>query len=503
MAKRSTAGLIFAIFASHLAVAAPATSNAAARDARQRDVELAQILVSLPGRYVGEAPDPRQPAARVTLHHKIVRIDAPQFGGDAVFYHQISRDDADSATPLQRKIYVFDSATTRSGNSMRSFVFGNGQGSPNIEQDVAAVRALDPAQLMSFPAACVIRWSRDANRSAFVARVRREDCSYDSVAFRQRISPDLTYVLTNDGFAFEDVLYGADGRALFASAGLLPARRTSAEPPPPGTMAAVLAAAGPAQWRRLDPAQTLYMQLPAGRVVIELAADFAPLHAANIKALVRERFFDGLTINRVQDNFVTQWGDADESRPLLHASRRLAAEFTRAWPAELPFTALPDVDGFAPVTGFSNGFAMAGDPTSRRAWLAHCYGALGVGRDNAEDSGNGAELYVVIGHAPRQLDRNIALVGRVVKGMELLSSLPRGTGSLGFYERPDQRTPILSLRVAADLPELERTRLELLRTDSAAFKALIEARRNRRDDWYKVPAGHIDLCSVPLPVRGY
>jgi peptidylprolyl isomerase len=107
----------------------------------------------------------------------------------------------------------------------------------------------------------------------------------------------------------------------------------------------------------------------------------------------------------------------------------------------------------------------------------------------------------VTGHAPRQLDRNIALVGRVVQGMELLSVLPRGTGPLGFYEQPNQRVPIVSVRIAADVPAAERTNIEVLRTDTATFAALVEARRNRQDEWYKVPAGYIDLCSVPIPVR--
>jgi len=107
----------------------------------------------------------------------------------------------------------------------------------------------------------------------------------------------------------------------------------------------------------------------------------------------------------------------------------------------------------------------------------------------------------VIGHAPRQLDRNIAVVGRVVQGMELLSALPRGTGALGFYEKPEQRLSIKSVRLVADVPEAERTNIEILRTDTQAFADLVEARRNRRDDWYKVPAGKIDLCNVPIPVR--
>jgi peptidylprolyl isomerase len=151
--------------------------------------------------------------------------------------------------------------------------------------------------------------------------------------------------------------------------------------------------------------------------------------------------------------------------------------------------------------GFSGGFPAARDPGAGQAWLAHCYGMVGAGRGNEADSGNGSELYVVTGHAPRQLDRNIALVGRVVQGMELLSVLPRGAGPMGFYEQPSQHVPIMSVRVAADLPEAERVPLEVLRTDTATFAALVEARRNRRDDWYKVPAGYIDLCNVPLPAR--
>ncbi len=171
------------------------------------------------------------------------------------------------------------------------------------------------------------------------------------------------------------------------------------------------------------------------------------------------------------------------------------------WTPALPFTRLPDVDGYAPAVGFSNGFPVGGDPAVKQAWLAHCYGMVGAGRSNEIDSGNGAELYVVIGNAPRQLDRNIALVGRVVQGMELLSTLPRGTGPLGFYEKPEQYVPIESVRLAADVPAAERIGLEVMRTDTPTFQALVESRRNRQDDWYKVPAGHIDLCNVPIPVR--
>src|SRR5690606_1363251 len=97
----------------------------------------------------------------------------------------------------------------------------------------------------------------------------------------------------------------------------------------------------------------------------------------------------------------------------------------------LAFDRLPDADGYAPEVGFSNGFPTGRDPASGQAWLAHCYGALGAGRDVEADSSNGTELYVVDGQSPRQLDRNITVVGRVLKGMELLSVIPRGPEPMG------------------------------------------------------------------------
>ncbi|MFO1393749.1 MAG: peptidylprolyl isomerase [Steroidobacteraceae bacterium] len=287
--------------------------------------------------------------------------------------------------------------------------------------------------------------------------------------------------------------------ATLPTAGATPGATEAA--PKPRTMGEILDASKPSDWRPLVAENTLYVQLDSGRVVIELAPAFAPLHAANIRKLVRDRYFDGLPIVRSQDNYVVQWGDPDGKRSLGDASATLPPEFTVAWTPTLPFTVLPDVDGYAPQVGFSDGFPAGRDPKTRQAWLAHCYGMVGVGRGNELDSGNGAELYVVIGNAPRHLDRNIALVGRVVDGMELLSTLPRGTGPLGFYEKPGQYVPVRSVRLAADVPAAERSNLEVIRTDTATFEALVESRRNRRDDWYKVPAGYVELCNVPIVVR--
>ncbi len=269
----------------------------------------------------------------------------------------------------------------------------------------------------------------------------------------------------------------------------------------PLTSAEVLAASAPSDWRTPDPANTLYMELPAGRVIIELAPEFAPHHAANIAALARAHFFDGLSITRAQDNYVVQWGDAESKKPLGDAQRTLAAEFERPLRGLAPFTRLPDPDTYAPQVGFVAGFPAAADPATGRAWALHCYGMVGAGRDNDVDSGSGMELYVVIGQAPRHLDRNITLVGRVLRGMEYLSVMPRGSGALGFYEHPEERVPIRSVQLESEVPPAQRTALQVLRTDTPTFQAYVAARRNRLEEWFKVPAGRIDVCNVPIPAR--
>lgn len=286
---------------------------------------------------------------------------------------------------------------------------------------------------------------------------------------------------------------------VFFSSGVLAAAAAGAASPP--TMADILASTKPTDWRPLDPENTLYVELPAGRVIIELAPDFAPLHAANIKALARAGYFDGLPVLRVQENYVAQWGDPDHRHPNSLAEGQLAPEFDAPVPAHMDFTRLPDGDVYAPEVGFTDGFPVARSARLGRVWLAHCYGMVGAGRDLDVQSGTGAELYVVIGHSPRHLDRNVALVGRVVKGMQLLTSLPRGTADMGFYAKDQVPVDIRTLRVAADVPEAERSHVEVIRTDSRAFAALIEARRNRPEAFFQVKAGRIELCNVPIAVR--
>jgi peptidylprolyl isomerase len=267
----------------------------------------------------------------------------------------------------------------------------------------------------------------------------------------------------------------------------------------PVTVADLLAASPAADWRAPNPEDTLYLELPRGRVVIELATRVAPQHVANVKGLARAHYFDGLAIIRVQDNYVVQWDDPDHHRP-VPAAVRPSVEFTADARAAPRFEPLPDRDLYAAEVGFLDGFPAARDPRTHTLWLAHCYGMVGAGRDNPPES-DATEMYAVIGHAPRQLDRNVSLFGRVLKGMELLSSLPRGSGEMGFYVASEHPVPIESVRIAADLPAAERTPIEVLRTESATFRSVLEQRRERHESWFKFNPGHIDLCNVPLPVR--
>lgn len=271
------------------------------------------------------------------------------------------------------------------------------------------------------------------------------------------------------------------------------------EPAPVRSLGEILEQSPASDWRTVDQNNLIYMQLPQGRVIIELAADYTPLHAGNIRALARAHYWDGAQIVRSQENYVVQWGrDENDPKPMGEATATLAPEFDMPR-AGVRITRLPDPDSYAREVGFAHGFPVASNGV--RTWMAHCTGMVGAGRGDTAESGSGAELYVVIGHAPRHLDRNIATVGRVLQGMEILSTMPRGTGPLGFYETPEERTTITSVRLGSELPAAERVHFEALRTDSASFDAVIESRRFRRESWFLDPVGHINLCNVPLPVR--
>lgn len=264
----------------------------------------------------------------------------------------------------------------------------------------------------------------------------------------------------------------------------------------------IVAAAPPSAWNKIPSDDLLIVDLKGGgRIIVQLAPTFAPVHVANIRALAHARYWDGASVYRVQDDYVAQWGLNDSGKPWPKGvSPKPPAEYQRSLKG-LSIKSLGSQDPYAPAAGFAGGWPIAYSPKGGWANLAHCYGSVGVGRDYSPDTGTGGELYAVIGHGPRQLDRNIALVGRVIDGIDHLSSLSRGTGDLGFYKDKAQYVPIASIHLASEMEGAARPSYEVMDTQSPAFAAYLHLRANRHDAFYIHPAGGVDLCNVNVPVR--
>ena len=277
----------------------------------------------------------------------------------------------------------------------------------------------------------------------------------------------------------------------------------AAAPPPAKklTPTDIVAQMGDEAWRTIPPEDLLVMTLEGGaQVVIQLAPDFAPVHVANIRKMATAGYWQGSTVYRVQDNYVSQWGLGEAERPLPDGVVKVPPhEYWR--PAQgMPFLAIKANDPYSKQAGFSGGWPVA-TYKDGTASLTHCYGAVGVARDLAPDTGSGSELYTIIGHAPRQLDRNIAIVGRVIEGIENLSSLPRGTEKMGFYAKGQVAKPIQSVQLASAMPADARPSFQYLDNMTVGFAHYVLVRMNRDDDFYRVPAGGADICNIPVPIR--
>ena len=251
-------------------------------------------------------------------------------------------------------------------------------------------------------------------------------------------------------------------------------------------------------WQAIPDDEVMVITLKDGRTVhVRLASRFAPAHVANIRALMAARWWDATSVYRVQDNWVTQWGDATDKKPLpASVAPQPAAEFDGQ-----PFTVaqrLTRTDAYSTASGITaDGWPMATDGTT--GWLTHCYAMVGVARDVAPSTGSGAELFTPIGTPARRLDRNYTVVGRIIEGMSTMASMPRSEAKMGFYATEGERTPILSVRLASDMPAAGRPRFEYRRADNPRFAAMIAARENPKPPM--VGSGGVDVCDVPLAVR--
>jgi peptidylprolyl isomerase len=174
--------------------------------------------------------------------------------------------------------------------------------------------------------------------------------------------------------------------------------------------ALLLLALAPA--RAADPENTLYMDVPSGRVVIELRPDLAPMTVAHIKELTRRGFYDGLTFHRVIDGFMAQTGDPK-----------------------------------------GNGSGGSGQNVKAEFNQAHFVrGTVGLARANDPDSGD-SQFFICFKPSPF-LDGNYTIFGQVASGMEHVDAIKKGDANRnGQVTNPDR---ILRMQVAADADKAKK-----------------------------------------------
>ena len=259
----------------------------------------------------------------------------------------------------------------------------------------------------------------------------------------------------------------------------------------------ILAASTPSDWRTLDPENLLYIELERGRVVVALSGELAQDHVAQVKTLAREGFYDGLSFYRVIEGFVAQGGDLFSDRDTGTAAETMKAEFDEPLTDAIVFTPLPDADGYAARIGFVDGLPAGVDAQGAAVWHLHCAGAFAFGRNEGRDTA-ATEFYITL-QPQRYLDRNLTVFGRVVEGMEHVQALRR----VAPAQTPegDLGETIVSIRIAADLPQGERKPLEMLDPSTQTFAAYVEARRNRPEAFFYHRPDYIDICQIPMPVR--
>jgi peptidylprolyl isomerase len=271
-------------------------------------------------------------------------------------------------------------------------------------------------------------------------------------------------------------------------------------------------AAPESDWRDVDAQNLVLIDTKYGQVAVELAPEFAPNHATRRRALVRAHFYDGLSFYRLIDGFVAQGGIGEgtastKDHPLAAADLSkwppLKAEFDRVSRPEPVFTPLGNADLMAPEVGFENGFPTARDPGESREWLVQCPGTFAFARDNGPDTAT-TEFYIVIGQAPRRLDRDLTAFGRVLSGMQYLQKLERGDpdADSGVIADTTKRDPIIRMRIAADVPEKERPGYQVIRTESKIFADAVELRRHPTSPFYfRKPPPMLDICGMPVAVK--
>ncbi len=262
-----------------------------------------------------------------------------------------------------------------------------------------------------------------------------------------------------------------------------------------------LRAAGEPTWRELDPENTVFVEMPAGLVIIELNPAFAPETVKQFKQLAADRFYDGLSFYRVIDGFVAQGGDGSDLGELSNVPL-VDAEFEIDWNEEFSYMQVQSPDMFAPETGFIDGFAVARDSSRNKVWLTHCPGIVAMARNDDPDSSR-TDFYIVIGQAPRYLDRNMNIFGRVVYGMDVVQQIKRGPAAdNGIIQDETKSSRISKMQMLSEIPKEDRLKVYVTDTSNRGFKRLLKDRLNRKQKFFhNKPPRVLDVCQVPIAGR--
>lgn len=253
-------------------------------------------------------------------------------------------------------------------------------------------------------------------------------------------------------------------------------------------------------WRTLDPENTLYIDLAYGRVVLELYPEIAPLHVAQIKTLVRQSFYDGMTFHRVIQGFMNQTGDPKGDGTGDSDLPDIQGEFTFRRAPSMPVTLVGarDQGGKDVGVGFYKALPVATQPSSQAmltkdgkvaAFGLHCKGVTSMARTSDPNSAN--SQFFLMRDIAQHLDAQYSIWGNTVSGHEHLTKIK--IGSKG--ENPDFIPDVMNkVQIAADVPAGERERVQVLKTDSPAFKNYLKTQK-------KADGTYPDICDIRVPTR--
>lgn len=251
--------------------------------------------------------------------------------------------------------------------------------------------------------------------------------------------------------------------------------------------------ASPDAWRAVDPENLVVIDTSKGKILIELMPSAAPNHVAQFKAYVRAGLYNNTPFHRVIKGFMAQGGDVGQVHGADKMMPQLEAEFTfRRDPNETAMDPVGYAD--AAVAGFHQGFPLESVAQFMsemsvdgrvESWMPHCAGVLSSARTDDPNSANAQ--FFLISDQGRHLDKQYTAKGRVLSGMDVVTSIKLGPKPDGYpISNPDVVT---KASMAADLDATSRPTVYVERTNTPEWAARLEA----------ADKADTDICAITQP----